>query len=190
MPHAKKVYNNPRMGDESKEQEGGREESPERLADKVFEIILYKVMADTVDNEGIRAFRREVDPQTGLANSVLLARAYEDFNSLDGKIVITHSQDTGPKDPFVVPDEFILQLSDQQGKIISEKPNVVGILLNPNSNACKRRKDGGFEISNEDLYSVLKAVVWVQSLMEQKRADGTYEQVVSRRDFEQTMESG
>ncbi len=175
------------MENGSKEQGGKRENPSEKLAEEVFKAILYTVMAGAVNNEGIRVFREEVDSQTGLANYILLARACEDFDSPDGKIVVAHSQGADPEESFVISGLSTLKLSDEQGKTVLERPNVVGIVLNPNSNAYKRDKGGEFVISNEGLYSVLRAVVEAQSLIEQKREDGTYDSLMPRHEFFQAL---
>lgn len=165
----------------------GKLKSSEELAKKVFHIILRQIVADTVDVEEVKAFRKKINPETGLANFVLMARAYEDLKDPNGKIILTY-RDVGQEEAFAIPGEFILKLSTKNGERVFEKP-VVGILLNPNSKACERQKGGHFVLLKDDFYSVAEALVWVQSNLEQRRANGTYDSLMSRREFREALSS-
>lgn len=164
-----------------------RLESAEELAKKVFHIILHQVVANTVDIEEVKTFREKINPETGLANFVLMARAYEDLKDPNGKIVLTY-RDVGPEEIFALPGEFILKLSTKDGERVFEKP-VVGILLNPGSQACRKQEGGHFILSKDDFYSVAEALVWVQAHIEQAKTNGTYDSLMSRREFREALSS-
>lgn len=164
-----------------------RKPSKEQVASKAFKVILENVTTGRrINSEKLRLFREEVNTETGLKNSVLMARAMTDLNDPEGKFIVSFIK-RSKKDPFAVAGRALLTTEGANGVTTKHKKTIVTVLLNTDSSVCKSRLDN-IKLNDDDFFSVLSAIVQAEVYLEKMVKDGTIGEAMTRREYYQALE--
>ena len=123
----------------------------------VFDGLLFAVAKDQRLIPKTTKFLTEIDPATGLANKVLVARAAADFNDTKGRFIVV-TYEGGKEEPFSKADVVSFSVS---GERIAAKP-AAAILLNANSREL----------------TVVKRVLFIRQVVDLKLTDDAAHQTV------------
>lgn len=164
-----------------------RKPSKEQVASKAFSVLLKNVTTGTkVNSEKVKSFREKVNPDTGLKNSVLMARVMTDLNDQEGKVVVNFVQ-RGKKAPFAVAGKALLTTEGIDGAPVKHKKTIITVILNTDSPVCSSRLDN-INLNNDDFFSVLSAIVQTQVYLEKMTKDGTIGEAMTRSEYHQALE--
>lgn len=164
-----------------------RKPSKDEVASKAFRVILENVTTGRkINSEKLRLFREEVNTETGLKNSVLMARAMTDLNDPEGKFVVSFIK-RSKQDPFAVAGKALLTTEGVDGASVKHEKTIVTVLLNTDSPVCKSRLDN-INLNDVDFFSVLSAIIQAEVYLETMTKNGTIGGAMTRSEYYQALE--